>query len=70
MKKSLRKLSLSRETLRTLDNAGLGQAAGAARTDKCPTGGTCTGNTCDCTLSCPELCGSRIVTECDCLTTV
>ena len=28
MKKTLRKLTLSRETLRGLDNAGLGHAAG------------------------------------------
>lgn len=63
-KKSLRKLSLSRETLRTLDNAGLAQAAGAAKTDKCPTGQTCTGNTCDCTLSCPELCVWSTTPDC------
>lgn len=63
MKKSLRKLTLSRETLRTLDNAGLGRAAGAAKTDKCFTDQTCppsyqlcTTGDCDYTLSCPELC--------------
>ena len=69
MKKSLRKLSLSRETLRSLDNAGLGQAAGAAQTNRCVTADTCTGNTCDCTLSCPELCQFTLTRELDCFTT-
>lgn len=58
MKKSLRKLSLSRETLRSLDITALGHAAGAARTDKCPSGQTCAAGNCDYTYSCPENCPS------------
>lgn len=57
MKKSLRKLSLSRETLRTLETnyfdlvAGGGPKTFPLQTLTCPT------NTdCDCTYSCPELC--------------
>ncbi|HEX2224279.1 MAG TPA: hypothetical protein VHN15_08740 [Thermoanaerobaculia bacterium] len=49
MKKNLRKLSLSRETLHTLE--ALARVAGGAKP-----GPIQTGNTCDCTLSCPELC--------------
>lgn len=55
MKKSPRKLSISRETLRTLDNAGLGHVAGAARTNACP---TMTAGNCDYTYSCPDNCPS------------
>jgi hypothetical protein len=55
MKKSLRKLSLSRETLGALDDSGLSQVAGAARTNGCPTQ---TAGNCDYTLSCPEICPS------------
>ena len=52
MKKSLRKLSLSRETLRALDNSDLSHAAGAARTNGCPTQ---TAGNCDYTLTtCPD----------------
>lgn len=59
MKKSLRKLNLSRETLRALDNASLGQAAGAAKTNACPTR---TAGNCDYTYSCPENCPSANTT--------
>ncbi len=72
MKKSLRKLSLSRETLRALDDSGLGYAGGAANTAKCPplTGDTCTAGNCDYTLSCPELCQYITRVLVDCLATV
>lgn len=71
MKKSLRKLSLSRETLRVLDNSGLGYAGGAAKTARCPpsTADTCTAGNCDYTLSCPELCQFTLTMELDCFTT-
>lgn len=59
MKKSLRKLSLSRETLRALDNTALDHVAGAARTNGCPTK---TAGNCDYTFSCPELCPSANTT--------
>jgi hypothetical protein len=48
MKKTLRKLSLSRETLRALNDGDLPNAAGGATQKNCPA----TGNTCDCTLGC------------------
>jgi hypothetical protein len=47
MKKTLRKLSLSRETLHTLEPQ---RVVGAGPVFPI------TGNTCDCTLSCPYLC--------------
>ncbi|HSK80581.1 MAG TPA: hypothetical protein VLQ45_29270 [Thermoanaerobaculia bacterium] len=54
MKKNLRKLTLSRETLRDLESSALG-VAGAGNTRQCPSqGGICTGNTCDCTLGCTQ----------------
>lgn len=54
MKKNPRKLTLSRETLRSLESSNLA-VAGAAETRKCPSqGGICTGNTCDCTLGCTQ----------------
>lgn len=59
MKKSLRKLSLSRETLRTLDSTDLGHVAGAAPTNGCPTR---TAGNCDYTYSCPENCPSQHTT--------
>jgi hypothetical protein len=54
MKKTLRKLNLSRETLRALNDGGLGQAAGGhSHKPRCFSADTqCTGNTCDCTLGC------------------
>ena len=64
MKKTLRKLSLSRETLRALNDAGLGQAAGGhSHKPRCgpfSADNQCTGNTCDCTLGCTqEICTTR-----------
>lgn len=59
MKKSLRKLSLSRETLRTLENPALERIGGGAKpqgTTRCNTAWTFCETNCDCTLSCPELC--------------
>ena len=50
MKKSLKKLNLSRETLRALESV----QGGAKPTTSLQTN-TCQTN-CDCTLSCPELC--------------
>jgi hypothetical protein len=47
MKKPLRKLSLSRETVRTLEPL---RVVGAGPVFPI------TGNTCDCTFSCPNLC--------------
>ena len=56
MKKTLRKLSLSRETLRALNDGDLSHAAGGATRQNCPA----TGNTCDCTLGCTqEVCTTR-----------
>lgn len=59
MKKTLRKLSLSRETLRALNNAGLGRAAGGTIVQftqvPCPVSADtgCTGpNSCECTFGC------------------
>jgi hypothetical protein len=61
MKKTLRKLSLSRETLRTLENPALERIGGAAKpTNLCTAMTFCVTN-CDCTLSCPELCGPVVV---------
>jgi hypothetical protein len=54
MKKTLRKLTLSRETLRNLETPALDHAGGAGRPKPFQTN-TCDTN-CDCTLSCPELC--------------
>lgn len=63
MKKSLRKLTLSRETLRTLESSALG-VVGAAATNKpgCVSGrpGQCTDTSCDETLGCTqEICTTR-----------
>lgn len=56
MKKTFRKLSLSRETLRSLDNLVLDQVGGGGpRTTRCQTQ---TAGQCDYTLSCPENCPS------------
>jgi hypothetical protein len=59
MKKTLRKLSLSRETLCTLENPALAQIGGAAkpaRTTICNTAFTFCETNCDCTYTCPDLC--------------
>jgi hypothetical protein len=56
MKKTLRKLSLSRETLRTLENPALGQVGGGAKTALCNTAFTFCETNCDCTFTCPDLC--------------
>jgi hypothetical protein len=64
MKKTLRKLSLSRETLRTLENPALEQVGGGAKPQPLTT--TCTSTpylACDYTLSCPELCPIVRLTE-------
>jgi ribosomal protein L28 len=50
MNKKIKKLSLNAETLRSLDDRGLEQAAGAATAFNCATNGT---NRCtDCTRAC------------------
>jgi hypothetical protein len=55
VKKSLKKLNLCRETLRSLEGSDLGRAGGNG--PKTTTLTTQTQQTnCDCTLSCPELC--------------
>lgn len=55
MKKSVRKLSLSRETLRALDDVGLCGVAGG-HTHRCQpiTTAQCTTGTCDYTLGCTQ----------------
>lgn len=58
MKKSLRKLSLSRETLRALDTTALDQVEGAARTNACPASTA----VCEYTYSCPDNCPSQHTT--------
>jgi hypothetical protein len=62
MKKNLRKLTLSRETLRTLESSALG-VVGAAATNKpgCYSGtNPCTDTSCDETLGCTqEICTTR-----------
>ena len=61
MKKSLRKLSLSRETLRAL---GTAVAGGAPKPSPLQTITNCPYATeCDYTFSCPELCGPIVRTE-------
>jgi hypothetical protein len=54
MKKTLRKLNLSRETLCTLEQVG----GGAAQDTRfCPSSPYLTCDTaCDCTFTCPDLC--------------
>ena len=63
MKKTFRKLSLSRETLRSLDDAGLGGVAGGhSHKPQCQpiTTTQCTTGTCDYTLGCTqEVCTTR-----------
>jgi hypothetical protein len=49
--KKVKKLSLSRETLRVLESPSLA-VAGAAKTQACVTSPACTGDTCDCTFGC------------------
>jgi hypothetical protein len=57
LKKSLRKLSLSRETLRSLGNA----VAGGGPKPLPQTMTNCPYDTaCDYTYSCPELCGTTV----------
>jgi len=60
VKKSLRKLSLSRETLRALETPILDAVGGGAgtKTTTVQTGGT----SCECTFSCPNLCPSQYTT--------
>lgn len=58
MKKTLRKLTLSRETLRALNNDGLRHAAGGITALNCPLSADtqCTGpNSCECTYGCTEV---------------
>ena len=61
MKKSLKKLNLSRETLRALEGSNLDRVGGNGRPAPFP---TTQDTNCDYTFSCPELCGpvSRDVT--------
>jgi hypothetical protein len=57
MKKSLRKLSLSRETLRTLENSTLDPVGGgASKTTACQT-----------TYTCPEICDPVVSADPTCL---
>jgi hypothetical protein len=56
VKKSLRKLNLCRETLRTLENPALEWIGGAKPRTIPATAMTFCETNCDCTLSCPELC--------------
>ena len=60
VKKSLRKLNLSRETLRALETPILDAVGGGAgpKTTTVQTGGT----SCECTFSCPNLCPSLYTT--------
>jgi hypothetical protein len=60
MKKSPRKLSLSRETLLALENPVLDHVGGGAQLTQAP---TCETN-CDCTYSCPYLCTISNRTHC------
>jgi hypothetical protein len=54
MKKTFRKLTLSRETLRNLETPELNHIGGGAKRTESPTCQT----QCDCTFSCPENCPS------------
>lgn len=60
MKKSLRKLNLSRETLRALETPILDAVGGGGniKTTTVQTGG----GSCECTFSCPNLCPSLYTT--------
>jgi hypothetical protein len=60
VKKSLRKLNLSRETLRALETPILDAVGGGAatKTTTVQTGP----NSCECTFSCPNLCPSAYTT--------
>lgn len=60
MKKSPRKLSLSRETLRAMESPALNRVGGGAWPTRTP---TCETN-CDCTYSCPYLCTISDRTHC------
>jgi hypothetical protein len=65
--KKVKKLVLCRETLGALESSVLGKAGGGARPatrSGCPIP---TGATCDCTLSCPELCQFSGEVTCLCL---
>jgi len=59
LKKSLRKLNLSRETLRALETPILDVVGGGGKTTTTVQTG---GGSCECTFSCPELCPSQYTT--------
>jgi len=66
VKKSLKKLNLSRETLRVLEVSGLGRVGGNG--PKTTTLTTQTQPTkCDCTYTCPELCDPVVSLDITCL---
>lgn len=65
MKKSLKKLNLSRETLRTLEGSNLNQVGGNGRPVS-PIPNTQV-TSCDYTYSCPELCGPIASRDITCL---
>jgi hypothetical protein len=59
VKKSLRKLNLSRETLRALESPALDHVGGGIALSVKTTCTIQTGpNSCECTFSCPNLCPS------------
>lgn len=55
--KKVKKLVLCRETLRSLESPVMGKALGGAPPATKQGCTIQTGASCDCTLSCPELCG-------------
>ena len=55
--KKAKKLMLCRETLRSLESPAVARVwGGAPRATRFPCVPVQTGGSCDCTLSCPELC--------------
>jgi hypothetical protein len=59
LKKSLRKLNLSRETLHALETPILDAVGGGGKTTTTVQTG---GGSCECTFSCPNLCPSQYTT--------
>jgi hypothetical protein len=66
VKKSLKKLNLSRETLRVLEISGLGRVGGNGPGGPAPLP-TTRDTKCDYTFSCPELCDPVISADPTCL---